>query len=133
MNTAQKGSFTEAILIAELLRRCYVVLKPVMAHSRYDLVIEVAGEFKKVQCKTGRISNGAVEFNTNSVEWKTGRIAKGRHYRGDIDYFLVYCEEINGVYLVPVEDVGVHHARLRIQPTRNNQAKSILWAKDYAI
>jgi hypothetical protein len=133
MNPAEKGAFTEAILTAELLRRCITVLKPVASHTRYDLVIELNGEFKKVQCKTGRVVNGAVEFNTNSVEWKTGRIARGRHYKDDIDYFLVYCVETSEVYLVPVGDVGIHHARLRIDPTRNKQTKKILWAKDFVI
>jgi len=107
-------------------------LKPV-TQERYDLVLEINGCFKKVQCKTGRVRDGAIQFNTHSIQWLQGRKGQKRHYRGEIDLFLVYCEELAEAYLVPIELVGVTTARLRIQPTANNQQKRVLWAQDFRL
>lgn len=133
MSPAEKGSLTEAILLAELLKRCFIVLKPVYTHARYDLVIELDGQFKKIQCKTGQLRNGRVIFNTHSIEWKQGRVAHHRHYQDDVDYFLVYCYENNESYFVPVGDAGKHTCSVRIEPTKNSQMKNVLWAKDYKL
>ena len=55
-----------------------------------------------------------------------------RHYRGQCDYFAVYCEQLNKVYLIPVDQVGTTRAHLRLVPAKNNQEKNVRWAKDYA-
>ena len=54
------GDRTEAIVIAALVRRGYRVLRPLSSNERYDLVLDLDGEFLRVQCKTGRLRNGAI-------------------------------------------------------------------------
>jgi len=61
------GEKTEAIIIAELIKKDYVVLLPFGDNQRYDLVIHHNNEFIRVQCKTGRLRNGAIVFNTISI------------------------------------------------------------------
>jgi hypothetical protein len=57
-----------------------------------------------------------------------------KHYRGQIDFFGVYCLETSGVYLVPIDDLAVDHiASLRVEPCLNNQRGRIRWARDYEI
>lgn len=56
-----------------------------------------------------------------------------RHYRGQCDYFAVYCASLERVYLVPVDEVGKTRAHLRIEPTKNNQEKNVRWARDYEL
>ena len=56
-----------------------------------------------------------------------------KHYRGQADYFAVYCPETKGVYLVPVDAVGVAQAHLRLIPPKNGQEKNVRWAKDYEL
>jgi hypothetical protein len=57
-----------------------------------------------------------------------------KHYRGQVDFFGVYCATTSGVYLVPIEDAPQDHvARLRLTPSRNNQLDRIRWAADYEI
>lgn len=133
------GELSQAHIIARLLEAGYGVLIPYGDNLRYDLVIEDADEkFYRVQCKTGWIENdGAyIEFATASSYYhtKAGRTGHGRKdYRGQIDYFAVYCSDTRGVYLVPVNHVGLVGARLRLQPTANNQEKNVRWAKDYEL
>jgi hypothetical protein len=63
----------------------------------------------------------------------TGRKHRTYHEH-EIDYFGVYCPDTDGVYLVPMEDVGPHtSAYLRVEPARNNQTKGVRWAVDYEV
>jgi len=133
------GERSQAIIIYRLLEAGYNILTPYGDNTRYDLVIEDAdGQFWRIQSKTGWIeSDGAnIEFKTSSSYYHTraGKTGHGRRdYRGQIDYFAVYCSTTGKVYLVPVDHVGTSHANLRLQPTANKQEKNVRWAKDYEI
>ncbi len=136
-NTKTIGERSEAIIIAKFLEVGYGVLTPFGDNRRYDLVIEDAdGNFYRIQCKTGWIeSDGAyIEFATASTYYHTraGKTGHGRKdYRGQIDYFAVYCPDTMKVYLVPVNHVGTTNAKLRLVPTKNKQEKNVHWAQDY--
>src|SRR5262249_41637511 len=83
-----------------------------------------------------RLVNGAIVFPTSSIHApsRTG-LPKTirRSYRGQADYFGVYCPQTDKVYLVPVDEVGVNGVLLRVDPPKNNQHSRIRWAKDYGI
>src|SRR5579864_7928291 len=65
---------------------------------------------------------------------KAGRTGHGRKdYRGQIEYFAVYCRDTGKVYLVPVDHVGTTNARLRLVETENRQSKNVRWARDYEL
>jgi len=131
-NPADIGCLTEAIITTEMLRRGYEVLRPVAHHSRYDLVVMIDNEFKTAQCKTGRHESGLVKFNAYSQTIAKGKLHR-RSYHDEVDIFLVYCQDINGLYLVPVNISPKGTCTLRIDPAKNNQMKEVLWAKDYII
>ena len=129
------GDISESAIITRFLQLGYVVLTPYGGNQRYDLVIEDAeGKFWRIQCKTGRIDEGgtALRFST-SISNVTGKNRQPRNYRGQCDYFAVYNERLNKVYLIPVDQVGTTRASLRLAPSKNNQDKNILWAKDYEL
>ena len=53
-DTTRRGELSEFEIIAALLRSGRVVLRPLSAGLRYDLVIDNEdGTFARVQCKTG--------------------------------------------------------------------------------
>ncbi|MPZ88157.1 MAG: hypothetical protein GEU81_08800 [Nitriliruptorales bacterium] len=56
-----------------------------------------------------------------------------RDYKGEVDYFGVYCHERREVYLVPIDDVPGKAAMLRLAPPRNGQVKGIRWAQEYLL
>jgi len=140
-HTDRTGDISEAAIITRLLQAGYVVLTPNGKQHRYDLVIEDADEqFWRVQCKTAWIEqNGvSIQFNVSSTHYqyissKRAGTHKRLHYRGQAEYFAAYCEALDKVYLIPVNDVGIAHVRLRIMPTKNNQEKNIRWAADYEL
>jgi hypothetical protein len=116
-----------------LVRRKRFVLVPLGENQRYDLVFEEDGRFMRVQCKTGRLINGAVLFNTVSTHGHRGK--PSRNYLGQVEYFGVYCPQLEKTYLVPIEDVTETNNKLtlRVEPTRNGQGKKIRWASAYEL
>jgi len=133
------GEQSEAIILAKLLEVGYGVLTPFGENKRYDLVIEDAdGNFYRIQCKTGWLEDegNVIAFATSSMYYrlKDGKTGHGRKdYRGQIDYFAVYCSGTKQVYLVPVDHVGLTFARLRLTPPKNNNQWGYKMAKDYEL
>jgi len=131
MNSKTIGERTEAIFLAEFLKRGKTVLLPFGDNQRYDLVLEERGSFFRIQCKTGRIKNGTISFSTCSSY--IHRDGGKRDYRGQVEYFGVYCPKHQKVYLVPAGDVGKREGVLRLQAPMNHQVKKIRWARDYEL
>lgn len=105
------GERTEGIVLAELLKSGYTVSLPFGGSQRYDFILDDGARLLKAQCKTGRLVNGALVFNTCSVNGLThAKLA----YRGQIDVFLAYNPVSGKVYIVPVDAVGCREAWLRI-------------------
>jgi len=126
------GIRTEATIVAELLKRGYQILVPHSQNQRYDLVLDVDGVFMRVQCKTGRLRNGCVEFSAQSIRVNTKRTVR-RDYRDQVEVFMVHCPETGGIYAIPVEEATRTNCTLRIEPTANCQDKGIRWARDYEL
>lgn len=131
MNTKDKGNITEAKILAALVSAGHKVLIPWGDNLRYDLALDQNGSLVRVQCKTGNYINGAIVFATASTYAHRGGCRKT--YRGQADLFGVYCSVTDEVYLVPVGDVGVSSAYLRVEPPKHLGGGEIRWAKDYEI
>jgi hypothetical protein len=129
--TNEIGERAQGVILAEVMKYGYTVLIPFGEARRYDMAIERAGQFFRLQCKAGRYVNEVIKFNACSSNWfnKTRK----RYTHEEIDYFAVYCEHTGKVYLVPVEDINSTDGVLRVLPTANNQAKGIRWAQDYEV
>lgn len=131
------GDRSTAMVLARLLEHYETALLPFGENQRYDLLIEDHDRFIRVQCKTGRLRNGAIIFNACSSTYhhpsNQGIRPYQHHYRDSADLFGVYCPETDGVYLVPVRDVGTRSGSLRIQPPKNSQLRGIRWASDHEV
>lgn len=129
------GDASAAMVLARLVQAGKEILVPFGENQRYDLVIDEGDKFIRVQCKTGRVRNGAIWFPTCSSTYhhpnNQGIRFYQHYYRGDAELFGGYCPDNDSVYLVPVEEVGIREAALRIEPIKNSQAKRIRWARDY--
>lgn len=130
VNPKAKGEKTEAVVLAKLLIRNEVVLQPFGDNQRYDLVIDRNGVFLRVQCKTGRIRNSCVKFNTYS----TSGGGPKKSYIGEVEFFGIYCPDNDKAYLVPIHDCSEKSGLLRLYPPKNNSCISkVKWAVDYEI
>jgi hypothetical protein len=52
---------------------------------------------------------------------------------GEVEYFAVFCPDVEAVYLIPANDVSVAKGILRVVPARNNQGKKVRWAAPYML
>jgi hypothetical protein len=123
-----------AIMLA-LQEAGYAIYLPFGENTRSDLIIDDGAELGRVQCKSGRLRAGAVQFATCSsyAHHPNPRITR-RDYLGEIDYFAVYCRQTGGVYLVPIQAVPLRRqASLRVDPARNCQRRRIRLAADYEV
>jgi hypothetical protein len=128
-DTSSIGNKTEAIVLAALVHADYRPLLPFGGGHPYDIAFDEDRKLVRIQCKTGRLVKGAVIFPTAIM----CRSNSCRSYRGDVDYFGVYCPGTAQVYLVPIADVPDRGASLRVVLPRNGQVHGIRWAKDYVI
>jgi PD-(D/E)XK endonuclease len=129
------GDRTTLAVMLALREAGFAVLIPFGENTRYDLVIHDGVRLARVQCKTGRLRQGAVRFAVCSCYGHHMRPGDARRdYRGQVDYFSVYCPETTRVYLVPIEHLHVRvQAALRVVPSRNGQKRHIRSADDYDI
>lgn len=119
ISTVQIGARSEGAVLAALLKIGYNVLIP-FGVARYDLVIETAEGFQRVQCKTAQANAGAsICFNTRS---------KGKCYDGDIDYFGVIDPSTGNVYMIPFEVAQSRRSQmfLRLDGGRGVDARQFL-------
>src|SRR5262245_17837250 len=107
-NTSLAGEVCRTQIIFALTLQGKTVLLPLGDYQRYDLVVEDAGEFLRIQ-------------------WKMGRLI------GEVDLFGGCCPEVKKCYLVPVEVVPATECCLRIVPPKNGQKTGIRWAADSEI
>ena len=126
------GARTEAAILSELIKRGYRVLLPFGENQRYDLVLDIGGSFLRVQCKTGRLRNGCIEFSARSVRVNTRRTVIRNYDKDQVELIMVHCPETGGIYSIPIEEAR-SHGTLRIDPTANGQDKRVRWARDYEL
>jgi hypothetical protein len=122
----------EALIVSELLRRGLHVLLPHGFNRRYDLVLDLDDRFVRAQCKSARLLNGAVQFNTVSTR-SNRRSTLRRSYVGEIEYFMAYCPSTEDIYVVPIEQAPLWSVTLRLTPAANNQASKVRMARDYLL
>ena len=125
------GQLSEAAVRFEFVRRGLTVLEPFGDNERYDLVIEEAGEFFRVQVKTGRLEDGRVQFETRSTGTLTRR-RKKEGYDGVIEIFAVYSPDVDETFVVPISDAPRTSMGLRVEPARK-PSRRINWAEDYTL
>jgi hypothetical protein len=126
------GQRSEAAILAAFIERGFEVLLPWGTNHRYDMVLDLGDRFLRIQCKTGRLKNGAVEFSARSIRSNTITTLM-RSYVGEIDYFAVYCPANRGIYVVPCDETTRNNVYLRIDAATNNQHKRIRWAAGYEL
>ena len=129
------GDRTTLAVMLALHQRGYPVLTPFGENTRYDLVFDDGRRLVKVQCKTGRLRRGAIVFNAcSSYAHHPNRRVARRDYLDEVDFFGVHCPGTGGVYLVPVADAPRRtQCSLRVDPSRNKQARGIHLAARYEI
>jgi len=133
-NTKAIGDRAEAMVIAALVCRGYLVSIPFGENHRYDLIADDGEKLLRIQVKSGRLRNGIIAYACSSSHQhrRSGPTAT-RPYFGQIEYLAVYCPGNGKVYLVPESELVATSSHLRIAPCRNQQNRKIRWAAEYEL
>ncbi len=115
----KRGRATEAIIRAAFVVRDIPVLVPTYDNEPYDLVVELGGQFHRIQCKTAyRKSERTVAFETiRPPQRRDGYDRTG--YDGRAKYFAVYDHVNDNRYLVPVSEAASGKIELYVQEPKN--------------
>lgn len=76
---------------------------------------------------------GFLVFKCYSNHRSQGDIKRESFDKEDIDCFLIWHEEEDKIYKVPIEDAPKTEMRLRLKPTQNNQSSGVNSASDYKL
>jgi len=130
----KRGQAAEAIVKSEFVSRGVSVLVPAYDNEPYDIVIELEGDFHRVQIKTGfeATTDGAVRFRTRSTRTKSSGYER-EGYQGSVDLFAVYAPVCDETYVIPIEDAGDTQMTIRYEQSKNNNVKNVNWHEDYLL
>jgi len=110
------------------------VLRPLSEGRRYDLVIDLEPELLRVQCKLARRRAGVLSVGLRTNRYTPRGYVWTSYTAAEVDAIAAYSPELHRGFLVPIgEASGRRGIHLRLDPTRNNQAQGIKWARDYEL
>ena len=113
-----------------LMENHQTVLLPVGEGLYYDLLIDKGQgqKFDRVQCKTGKLKNGAIVFDNYS-----STAAGNKKYGDKVDFYGVFCPQNGKSYLVPSNECANSKTCLRVEPAKNGMKKNIRLAKAFEL
>jgi hypothetical protein len=134
LTPSQKGAVAEAAITAAAIQLGLVVLRPLCEGRRYDLMIDLDPALLRVQCKLARRVGGVLSVNLQTSRHTPKGYVRTSYTASEIDAVAVYAQHLNACFLMPIDQVAGRRAiHLRLEPTRNNQATGIKWARDYEL
>lgn len=124
--TNMKGDIAELAVAKRFLELGYWVSIPFGDDAPYDLVVDMDGEFKKVQVKHLKPYRDNLRFKMFSDT--------GRPYKETVDLIVGYNSEDGNCYQVDPSSFDAKSAlALKLNKPKNNQTKGINLAENYKL
>jgi hypothetical protein len=93
------GCYAEQAFASECIKRGYIVSKPFLDSSPYDLVVDNHVSLFKVQVKyTAQTPNENEQRNSVHISLSN---TKSQYTLKAVDYFAIYTEYHNGFFIIP--------------------------------
>lgn len=132
LTPSQRGAVAEAAIRLAAVELGLVVLLPASEGGRYDLAIDLEPRLLRVQCKLAQRLAGVLCVHVSTSRYTPRGYVRTSYSAEEIDAIGAYSPELRRCFLIPVNEVSGRRAlSLRLDPTRNNQAERIKWARDY--
>ena len=124
-----KGDLGESKVMANLLQHNFKVAIPYGSDWRFDLIAFRRNKFIRILVKYARTIDGCIPVRCS----KRGT-SSYRYFPKMFDYLAVYNPDTDNVYYLPSRMLkgGRERIHLRLDPSRNNQEKNILWAWEFS-
>lgn len=135
-DTNHKGNVAEAAIAAAAIKLGIDVVKPLVEHTRYDLIFDLRPRLLRVQCKWAPLKGDIVPVNLMSSRYASGGTNQIRtpYSAEEVDAVAAYCEELDACYLLPISLVaGMRALQLRVGTPKNGQRAALNWASDFQL
>ena len=130
-----KGNVAEAAIAAAAIKLGVDVVKPLVEHTRYDLILDLRPRLLRVQCKWAPLKDEVILVRLESSRHTSaGKQIRTPYSADEVDAVAVYCEDLDSCYLLAVPLVaGRRGLSLRVAAPRNGQRASLHWARDHLL
>lgn len=130
----RKGNVAEAAVVLHAAKLGLPVFRPLTEHCRYDLVLEIGGCLRRVQCKWVPRRGDVIPISLMTNRRGPSGFVRSRYTPDEIDAVAAYCEELDTCYYVPIGQMGNRATvQLRLGPPKNGQKASVTFAADQAL
>jgi hypothetical protein len=129
--TTDVGNVGDSKFVFEAAQLGLKISKPVFEGYPYDYLLETKYGIKKIQIKTSEFKNteNTVVFDiTRGVSYKKGRRINGKYNQNQVDYFYLYCIEIDESYFI--ENPNQYGIVIRLNEISHNNATGSRFSKD---
>ena len=111
------GNEAEGVVLGHYIKAGFRVCVPFGTGAPYDLAVDIGTRIVKVQVKTATFGKGCIQCRTRRRNANYNHRMR-RYEKGEVDYFAIYCPQLNELYGMPFE-AAKGSALLRIEPTIN--------------
>jgi hypothetical protein len=135
LTPSQKEAAAEAAITAAVIQLGLTVLRPLCEGRRYDLIVDLEPVLLRVQCKLARRIGGVLAVRTVTSRFTPNGYVRRPYSSAEIDAIAAYTPELQASFLIPMTCIAGcrEMISLRLEPTRNNQAEGVRWARDYEL
>lgn len=136
-NPIKKGDLAEKLFELECVNRDIPIFAPVNSASRVDYIVQLEGEFKKVQIKyiSSYENKIAISFTKNQNgrrDKETDKPLYKKYTADEIDLYMVYCPDTSKWYSIPMTYANDQRGVvLRLEASKNNQSKGVKMAEEF--
>lgn len=125
MDTKLKADIAESAVTTELLKRGFRVLHPVGDRLAYDLGVDLDGKLLRLQVKSAWFDSKAKCFVVDVRRTKTNRrrMVRQRYCADDFDFAIIYLDELNTFYVMPVNIFSQYGSTVSLVETGKRQRK----------
>lgn len=132
ITTNVKGQLAVSKAELRALEIGYLPSRPIF-DNRYDLILDDFTSLKRIQIKyaDGKISNSAGSVSVK-LDYENRRKQFTTYQSSEVDGLIVYIPRIDKLCYFPLSVFqGKRRLAIRVEKSRNNQKKGVIWANDY--
>ena len=134
LTPTRRGAIAELAIAYRATELGVEVYWPASEGTRSDMIFEVGEDLFRVQCKTGRLSKGAIIVNTQTCRRTADGFLRTKYTPDEVDVIAAYCPENWRCYLIPLDDIPeCGRISLRLSRAKNNQLKRLHFAAEYEL
>jgi hypothetical protein len=106
------GDVAELKFMVLMREMGYTVCKPMSHHSRYDFIVDMSGDMKRVQVKsTNYKKNDGSNYGAYVCHSYTQK-RKNRYLKSEVDYIAVYITGCDAWYMIPIQEIKGENIRM---------------------